>query len=97
MKTFPNAIVPLAKSETEKTSTHVDLCRFALHQNQQQGFDLPTIRARTRVLEALDKCEKLDSVELEDADHETLRVAVSQARWPYLHPCIIEFCKLLGL
>ena len=95
MKTIPNTIVPIRKSETEPESRFSDLAKFALNQTPQGGFDLATIRARLKVV---DKCDSAqETIELEDAEFETLRVAVQAARWPWGHASLVQFAATLGL
>lgn len=97
MKTIKNIVTKIQKSDKEPTSSYADFARFALMQQPSGGFDLPTIRARNRVLNVLDKEEKSESFDLEDADFETLRIAVGQARWPWVNVEVDEFAKTLSL
>jgi len=95
MKTIQNKSVPIAHSETQPTSTYGNLATFALNQPPHGGFDLGTLKARLKVSAKVDKAKK--TIELEDAEFDTLKQAVQACRWPWNHPCVVEFAAELGL
>jgi hypothetical protein len=95
MKTIPNETTDLPKSPTEPTSTTGDIIMFALNQSPQGGYDLATLRARSRVAAVIDK--STETLSFEDADLETVKAAVRACRWPWRHASVLKLADDLGI
>lgn len=89
-----NTTVDIPKSPDCPTSRLSDLALYAVNQAPQGGFDLATIRARLRLMDALNQAE--GEIALEDADAATLRLAVATCRWPWSHPAVVELANHVG-
>lgn len=50
---------------------------------QQQGFDLPTMRKAFRIMDAMDAVQFGNVLKLEDSDWEFLNSRVSAFQWPW--------------
>ena len=98
MKSITNRSVVLVTKEdgTEDKATIGDLIKAVCRQTPEGGFTIEDVRARMRVVDAVDLAIKSDkAINLEDADHATLLACVQQMRWGILSKGIIEFNELI--
>lgn len=58
---------------------------------QKGGLSVEDMKKRLRIIDALDKAKT--SLDLEDADYDTLAGLVSGFRWAIVSPLIVEFCE----
>jgi hypothetical protein len=90
MKEIPN------KQFTETDST-ASLLRTCLNNPGKTGLDLPAIRARNRVADAIEKVAAGDIIKLEDADHGTAQQAIRDVRWASCDKHLVQFAEQFGL
>lgn len=90
MKEVPN------KQFTEKDST-VSLLTTCLNNPGDNGLDLAAIRARSRVMDALEEIESGGMIKLEDADYTVAQQSVKSVRWAAPHKHFISFAEQFGL
>lgn len=84
---------------TESEST-LSLLKVALNSPPLNGFDFAIIRARGRVMDAVEKLEKNKEdliLKLEDADYTVAVEAIKQVRWNKLSKHLIQFAEQFGL
>lgn len=93
MKNLPNIETSIA--ESGRKLTHADLLKACINQTPHGGFDVPTMRARLRVADAVEKALATPGSEiaLEDADYAAACVAVREMRWGGMHRDILNFCE----
>ena len=99
MKSIPNLkfTIKLLDADTAP-ATSATLIKFTLNQAPDQGFDFATMRARSKVADALDKMAPDTAViEMEDTDFATARGCVESFRWSVGHPDLVKFGELFGL
>jgi len=77
----------------EGTMTYLDLAKICLNAPPERGFTPDEMRARMRVLDALDAAQGQDAgcLILEDADAVKLQSCVQAMRWPRMHRQLVEF------
>ena len=70
---------------------------LCLNNPPQGGFDIATMRKRSRVLDEIEtaKEKKKNSIEIEDADFETLKVCVAAMRWGMIHRDLLAFSEYI--
>lgn len=90
MKTIPN----LRFTEIDTTATMLLAC---LNFPPQGGFDLATIRARTKIADIAEKVRPDETIVLEDADFVTAQIAIKQVRWSKLDRYVIRFAEQFEL
>ena len=71
--------------------SYKNLIETCLNNPPKGGFDLKTMRDRSKVLEKLEKANK--ELELEDAEYNTLKGCVEAMRWNSMHKDILQFCE----
>ena len=78
---------------SERTMTYLDLAKVCLNEPPERGFTPDEMRARMRVLNAIEAAETQDSgcVILEDSDAAKVQACASAMRWPRMHRQIVEF------
>jgi len=64
-----------------------------LNNPSREGIDVVTMRKRIRVIDAIEaaKEKKKTTIEIEDADFETLKVCAASMRWGMVHKDILAF------
>lgn len=86
MKTLELKVFKLGEQEVK----YADLVRSCVNNVPQGGMNPQEIKARLRILEAVDKAESI--VELEDSDASKLRELVSVMPWAIVSADVVAFC-----
>ena len=84
---------------TESEST-LSFLKIALNAPPINGLDLATIRARSRVMDTVEKLEKDAGnlvLKLEDTDYTAAKEAIRQVRWNVLSKHLIRFAEQFEL
>lgn len=98
MKTVPNRITGLPPvKEGGSPPTYADLLKTALDFPPQGGFDLTTLRTRSRIDKALADVEPGDEIKLEDADYTAAQECIKAVRWNGRSPEITAFAESFGV
>lgn len=92
MKSVPNKVF----ATEPKLVTTATLLKDALEAMPPNGFDLNTIRARLRLVEAIEKMEG-ETLKIEDADFSSAVQAVQQVKWVRLEKYLLQFAEQFGL
>ena len=74
----------------EQEVRHVDLLKNALNSAPKEGFVPEEMRKRLKVLDKLETAGT--SVDLEDAEAETLKSAMADMKWALLNKDILDLC-----
>lgn len=70
--------------------------RACLNEPPKGGLTLDDIRARTRVLEAVERADGAPVIAFEDADATTLQKCVKAKVWPVFHPAVVVFADAVA-
>jgi len=93
MKTLRNeAFDAKLASGKQLKGTYAELAIHALENIPQGGLGVKQMRARLRVLAALDGVEADRTITVEDADAKTLQECVSVMPWGLVAKPIVDFC-----
>jgi hypothetical protein len=88
MKTVMNKKVQIGDKEIPYSDIILTVCR----QSPQGGFTIEDVRARMRVIGAVEVAVKNNAdIRLEDADHETLNRCLASMRWGAIDKAIVTF------
>ena len=90
MKEIPN----LKFKDRDST---VSLLKIALNYPSERGLDFITIRARNRVMDAIENVTDGGIIKLEDADQTTAVEAIKAVRWTTVNKDLIQFAEQFGL
>ena len=89
MKETPNR-------QFSETDTTVSFLTTSLNFTER-GFDLVTMRSRSRVLDAIEKVETGGIIKLEDADYAVAQDAIRNVKWTKVSKDLIAFAEQFGL
>ena len=96
MKKIP--ITTYKENPDGKLVTTLSVMRTCAENTPQGGLDLTQIRARSKVLDVIEKAEneKAVEVEMEDDIFETLKTCLKETRWVKPEKHLISFAELFG-
>lgn len=81
--------LPVLKIQEQEVKTS-DLLKNCLNAPPQGGLTPEDMRKRIKVLDVLEA--STDTLELEDADAETLKACVGEMRWTLINKDILHLC-----
>lgn len=90
MKTIPN----VKFNETESVVSLLTTCLNAIPEG---GLNFTEIRARNRVMDAIEAVPNCTEIKLEDADYAVAQGAIKTTRWAIRNKHLIQFADLFQL